>query len=293
MSPRFDLADLRLFILVAEEKSLTRAARAMPLSLAAASLRIKSLEARLGLRLLYREPTGVTLAPAGLTLLRHARRMMRHAALLQSAMDRHRQEITGHVRIYANTTAVSEFMPAVLRDFLRGHPAISVTLEEKLNPDIAQGVRDGAADLGVVAGPVAVRGLRVIPFSTDRLVVAVAHGHALAAQSGVRFAATLDYPQVGMHAGSSLLHFLEQQAAEAGRAPQWRVQVSGFDALCRMVEAGVGIGILPASAARRHQAGLTLLDLDEAWARRERSIVLRQPAPRYVQALIAGIRAAQ
>ncbi len=55
----------------------------------------------------------------------------------------------------------------------------------------------------------------------------------------------------------------------------------------------MGIGILPASAARRHQAGLRLLALDEPWAPRERSIVLRQPAPRYVQALIEGIRAAQ
>ncbi|WP_201525006.1 LysR substrate-binding domain-containing protein, partial [Bordetella pseudohinzii] len=248
MTPRFDLADLRLFILAAEEKSLTRAARAMHLSLAAASLRIKALEARLDLRLLYREPTGVTLTPAGLTLLRHARRMMRQAALLQSAVDRHRQEITGHVRIYANTTAVSEFMPAVLRDFLRSHPAISVTLEEKLNPDIAQGVRDGAADLGVLAGPVAVRGLQRIPFSTDRLVVAVAQEHALAARSAVRFAAALGYPQVGLHTGSTLLHFLEQKAAEAGLAPQWRVQGGGFEGLFRMVEAGVGIGILPASA---------------------------------------------
>ena len=76
----FDLTDLRLFIRIAELKSLTRAAERMHMSLAAASSRVKELEARFGVRLLYRENKGVRLSPAGETLLAHAQhRRLRRA----------------------------------------------------------------------------------------------------------------------------------------------------------------------------------------------------------------------
>ncbi|MEO8407511.1 MAG: LysR substrate-binding domain-containing protein, partial [Oxalobacteraceae bacterium] len=189
----FDLTDLRLFIFVAELKSLTRAAERMHLSLAAASSRMKELEARFGMRLLYRENKGVVLSPAGETLLVHAQQFMQQVERLKSEMQQYNNGIKGHIRIFANTTAVTEFMPQVLGSFLATHPHVNVALEERLNQDIVRGVQEGTADIGIAAGPVQGKGLEIINFSTDRLVLATALDHPLANANGITFAETLEF----------------------------------------------------------------------------------------------------
>ncbi|GAB3441120.1 LysR family transcriptional regulator [Massilia solisilvae] len=290
----FDLTDLRLFIFVAELKSLTRAAERMHLSLAAASNRIKELESRFGMRLLYRENKGVSLSPAGETLLAHAQRFMQQVELLKSDMQQYNNGIKGHIRIFANTTAVTEFMPHVLGTFLASHPQVNVALEERLNHDIVRGVQEGTADIGVAAGAVQGQGLEIINFSTDRLVLATAADHPLAQAGSIGFAETLEYPHIGLHEGSTLQHFLNRVVTDSGDRLNLRIQVRGFDAMCRMVEANVGIGILPQSAARRHSQTmkLALVDLSDDWAVRERSIVVQklEALPAYARELVEMIR---
>jgi len=286
----FDLTDLRLFIHVAEFKSLTRAAERMHMSLAAASSRAKELEARFGVRLLYRENKGVRLSPAGETLLAHAQQFMQQVERLKSDMQEYNNGIKGHIRIFANTTAVTEFMPEVLSAFLATHPQVNVALEERLNHDIVRGVQDGTADIGIVAGPVPAQGLEVLNFSTDRLLLATAPEHPLARSGRIPFADTLDHEHIGLHEGSTLQHFLDRIVAENGRQLTLRIQVRSFEAMCRMIETGVGIGILPQSAALRHSRSmkLALVELDESWAVRERSLVVRQleSLPQYAQELV-------
>ncbi|MFL6675924.1 MAG: LysR family transcriptional regulator [Massilia sp.] len=290
----FDLTDLRLFIFVAELKSLTKAAERMHLSLPAASNRMKELEARFGMRLLYRENKGVMLSPAGETLLLHAQQFMQQVERLKSDMQQYNNGIKGHIRIFANTTAVTEFMPQVLGAFLASHPHVNVALEERLNHDIIRGVQDGTADIGVAAGPVQGQGLEIINFSTDRLVLATALDHPLAQAGSISFAETLAYPHIGLHEGSTLLHFLNQVVSGSGERLQLRIQVRGFDAMCRMVEADVGIGILPQSAARRHSQSmqLALVELTDLWAVRERSVVVQklEALPVYARELVELIR---
>ncbi|GAB3405822.1 LysR family transcriptional regulator [Massilia agilis] len=290
----FDLTDLRLFIFVAELKSLTRAAERMHLSLAAASNRIKELESRFGMRLLYRENKGVSLSPAGETLLAHAQRFMQQVELLKSDMQQYNNGIKGHIRIFANTTAVTEFMPHVLGTFLASHPQVNVALEERLNHDIVRGVQEGTADIGVAAGTVQGQGLEIINFSTDRLVLATAAGHPLAKAGSIGFAETLEYPHIGLHEGSTLQHFLNRVVSDSGDRLNLRIQVRGFDAMCRMVEANVGIGILPQSAARRHSQSmkLALVELSDDWAVRERSVVVQKldALPAYARELVEMIR---
>jgi DNA-binding transcriptional LysR family regulator len=274
----FDLTDLRLFMFVAELKSLTRAAERMHLSLAAASNRMKELEARFGMRLLYRDNKGVVLSPAGETLLEHAQQFMQQVERLKSDMQQYNSGIKGHIRIFANTTAVTEFMPQVLSTFLAAHPHVNVALEERLNHDIVRAVQDGTVDIGVAAGPVQSQGLEIIKFSTDRLVLATALDHPLANADSISFAETLEFPHIGLHEGSTLQHFLNRIVADSGDRLQLRIQVRGFDAMCRMVEANVGIGILPQSAARRNRQTmqLALVELNDPWAARERSVVVQQ-----------------
>jgi DNA-binding transcriptional LysR family regulator len=291
----FDLTDLRLFIFIAELKSLTRAAERMHLSLPAASNRVKELEARFGTRLLYRENKGVQLSPAGATLLAHAQQLMQQVERLRADMQQYNNGIKGHIRIFANTTAVTEFMPQVLGTFLASHPHVNVALEERLNHDIVRGVQDGTADIGVAAGPVQGQGLEILNFSTDRLVLATARDHPLAGVGTIRFADTLDHAHIGLHEGSTLQHFLNQVVLDCGEKLTLRIQVRGFDAMCRMVEANVGIGILPQSAASRHSQSmrLSLVELSDPWAVRERSVVVQklENLPAYAQELVRLIRA--
>lgn len=289
----FDLNDLRLFIYVAELKSLTRSAERMHLSLAAASSRIKGLEARFGMRLLYREAKGVKLTAAGETLLRHALQMMQQFSLLKSDMQQYSDEIKGHMRIFANTTAVTEFMPAALGTFLRSHPNVNVSLEERLNNDIVRGIQDGAADIGIVAGPIQAQGLDIVNFSTDQLILAIATGHPLSKYETVLFSDTLQYAHIGLHEGSTLQHFLDRIVSESGQRLNLRIQVRSFEAMCRMIESDIGIGILPKSAAQRHKQALRieLVELNDPWAVRERSVVFQNTdtMPQYMRDLIDGI----
>jgi len=286
----FDLPDLRLFIHIAESPSLTQGARKAFLSPAAASARIKSLESQLGSRLLYRDSRGVELTPAGQRLLQHARLIMRQVDYLKSEFTEYGTDAAGHIRIFANTTAVTEFLPEVLAGFLAERPGVTVDLQERLSRDIVRGVLDGAADLGIIAGPVQAPGLQVLHFSTDRLVLAVPLGHALAQRQSVSFNDTLAYQHIGLHEGSTLLSFLREQVEKLGGNLALRIQVSSFEAICRMIEGGVGIGIIPESAARRHSRTmqLAILQLDEAWAVRERSMLVREldALPGSVRALI-------
>tara|TARA_B110000503_G_scaffold141715_1_gene236060 strand:- start:533 stop:1429 length:897 start_codon:yes stop_codon:yes gene_type:complete len=286
----FDLTDLRLFIRTADEGNMTRAAERQHLSLAAASARIKSLEAQSGLSLFYREARGVRLTPPGEAFLHHARGVLRQVEQLRVDLQDYGGGLRGHLRVFANTTAVTDFLPEILPGFLTDNPRINIDLQEKPNPEIARGVLDGRADIGIVAGKVDTLGLEAIHFSTDRLVLATFRNHRFATRKQIAFAETLDEDQVGMQSGSTLQTFLAQVTDALGKPLKLRIQLSSFDAMCRMIGSGVGVGIVPESAARRNQSSsdIALIELIDTWSVRERYILIRsrEALPRYANLLI-------
>jgi DNA-binding transcriptional LysR family regulator len=286
----FDLTDLRLFVATADEGNMTRASERQHLSLAAASARIKALETQSGLSLLYREARGVRLTPPGEAFLYHARGVLRQAEQMRVDLQEYGGGLRGHLRVFANTTAVTDFLPEILPGFLTTNPKINIDLQEKPNPEIARGVLDGRADIGIVAGKVDTLGLESIHFSTDRLVLATAKTHRFARRKKIAFAETLDDDQVGMQSGSTLQTFLAQVTDALGKPLKLRIQLSSFEAMCRMIGAGVGVGIVPESAARRNQAamGISLIELTDTWSVRERYILVRkrEALPRYAESLI-------
>lgn len=292
---QFDLTDLRLFVRCAEDGAITRAATREHLSLAAASVRVKTLEDRVGLPLLYREARGVRLTPAGEAFFRHARAVLRQTEQLRADLLEFGTGLRGRLRVFANTTAVTDFLPELLPEFLAAHPRVDIDLQERANADIARGVRDGRADLGIVAGHVDTMGLRAIHFSTDRLVLVVPKGHPLARQDQVAFADTLDEDHIGMHEGSTLQAYLTQIADQMGRSLRHRIQLSGFDAICRMVGAGVGVAVVPESAAHRNLLPMRLaqVELSDSWRWRDRYILVREQAtlPAFADALIDSLAA--
>ena len=275
---QFDLGDLRLFVAAAELSNLTRAAERLHMSVAAASARIKALEMQAGLPLLRREARGVRLLPAGEAFLHHARLVLLQIEGLRTDLSAYGGGLQGHLRVYANTTAVADFLPDLLPSYLKAHPRINVELQERLNPLIPKGVRDGRADIGIVAGQVDASGLEVIHFSTDRLVLVTPDTHRFAQRPSIAFAETLEEDAIGMQEGSTLQAFLMQITSRLGRPQRLRVQLGSFDAVCRMIGAGVGIGIVPESIARRNREAmrLALIDLTDEWRVRERYLLIRE-----------------
>lgn len=273
----FDLPDLRVFIHIAEAKSITGGAERAHISTAAVSTRIKSLEEQLGSRLLYRSSKGVELTPAGEKLLKHARAILRQVDFLKSDFSEYGSEAVGHLRIFANTTAVSEFMPAILARFLADRPRVTVDLQERSTQEIIRGIKESAADLGLVAGDIPDKGIEIRKFREDRLVVVTPTHHPLAKKSSAKLLDCLEYSHVSLRDDSTLLQFVRHKVRDAGAELPLRVQVLGFEPACQMIGAGVGIGILPESCARRHQASMQieLIPLNESWALRERSVIAR------------------
>lgn len=293
LSMHFGVEDLRLFVNIAEAQNLTRGAKRAFLSPAAASVRLKALEEQLGSRLFYRDNRGVTLTAAGHTLLHHAHLVLRQIEHIKSEFVEYGTDGSGHIRIFANTTAVTQFLPEILADFLATRPGVTVDVQERLNRAITRGVHDGAADLGITAGPMSTPELDTRHFNTDRLVIVTPWDHPLARHQRVAFADTLGYEHISLHEGSTLHAFICEQSELHGRPLPMRTQVRSFEAMCRMIEAGVGISVMPESAVKRHQHTMRLANISiaDAWAMRERFILARdmQALPGCARALIDAI----
>jgi DNA-binding transcriptional LysR family regulator len=292
---RFDLVDLKLFCEVVDAGSITAGAERCALALAAASTRLRAMEQSLGAALLTRSRQGVTPTPAGLTLLKHARAMLDQGARLREDLGAYAGGVSGEVRLLANTNALTEFLPEALSAFLADHPHISVDLEERLSDEIVGLVAEGVADAGIVAGTVDMGSLTTYPFRSDRFVVVTAKDHPLAKRGRVNFGEVLDYDVVGLDRTSSLQRFLAGKAAREGRPLRLRVQLRSFDAVCRLVECGVGVGVVPQTTAARaaKTMQLAIADLTDDWALRELTIVVRAPDELrpYAKALVDSLRA--
>jgi DNA-binding transcriptional LysR family regulator len=273
----FDLTDLRLMVKVAEANSVTGGAQALFLSVPAASTRIKNLEESIGAKLLFRTPQGVTLTPPGQTLVQHARLVLGQLERLRGDLQEYASGIKGHLSVWASATAMGEFLPPVLQTFLRQHPDVNVDLRERLSHDIVRSVSEGKVDVGIVSGYERTEALQVIPYRRDRLVAVLPRGHALASRTTIAFADTLDFDQIGLQDGSALRAFLQRLCDDLHRSLKLRIEVSNFEGACRMIEAGVGIGVIPESAARRHAEALQIeiVPLTDAWAVRQMHVCVR------------------
>ena len=291
---RFDLVDLRLFCEVVDAGSITRGAERSALALAAASTRIRNMEETLGAPLLERSRQGVTPTPAGRTLLKHARTLLAQSARLREDLGAYAAGLSGEVRLLANTNALTEFLPEALSRFLAQHPHVSINLEERLSDEIVGLVAEGVGDIGIVAGTVDVGRLTTFPFRTDRFVVVTSADHDLAKRRSVTFADVLGCDLVGLDRASSLQRFLSAKAVREGRPLRLRVQLRSFDAVCRLVERGVGVGIVPETTARRAAKTMSLgvVILADDWALRDLTICVRaldELAP-YARQLVESLR---
>jgi DNA-binding transcriptional LysR family regulator len=274
---QFDFRDLEHFIAVAETGSIARAAERCHTVASAVSKRLSDLETSFGAPLLVRGAKGVELTPAGHALLARARGLIHQAEQLDDELRRHASGARGHVRLFANISAIVEFLPAALASFLESHPDISIHLEEHVSTSVASGVADNLADFGILGNLAAIDGLTLTPFRSDELVVVLKPDHPLASRNSLSFSDIVQLPLVGLHANSSLHHLLSRGAADEGRPLNIRIRVTSFDAVCAMVAAGLGISVIPKAAAAPYVAQLRLraIALSNSWAVRQLLICTR------------------
>ncbi|WP_434576430.1 LysR family transcriptional regulator [Pseudomonas sp. Z3-6] len=275
---RYDITSLDLFISVAEERNLTRAARIKHLAVSAVSKRITELEAQVGSALLIRNARGVDLTPAGQSLLFYARQVKQTIEQLDHELGDYAAGVKGHVRIHAITSALSQFLPDDVSRFVSLYPQIKFDIEERVGSAVIRAVADGRADLGIIAAQTSAQGLETLPYRSDELTLVVPGGHPLARHTSVRFNEVLEHEFVGPHLESSMHTLLTSEAEKLGMNLKLRIRISSFDCMCRMVSTGLGLAVLPRSVINQYLRShkLKAVTLDEPWARRSLLLVCKK-----------------
>lgn len=289
-----DIQSLALFAKVAEMRSITKAAESSHIALAAASRRIATLEERFGVQLLQRTSRGADLTPAGRTALYHIRQILWQMGEMRNDMTDYSKGRKGHVRLQASASAISQFLPEDVAAFAQHFPEGVISMEERLSGEIVQAVREGVTDIGVVMEGAAMEDLECQEYKVDTLVALLPRAHPLQGKR-VSFSSLLEYEFVGLDSGAAISRLLSDQAAVIHRPLRVRVQAGSFATLCKMVEAGLGIGVLPEGAARPFVTGmqLRLVHLSDAWARRRMFICTRgyDTLPALARKLVDHLRA--
>ena len=274
---RVDFVTLKLFCAIVQSGSITKGASTCNLALSAASRRISDFEETVGVPLLDRSVKGVTVTAAGHAVMQHALRLFQGFEQLSNELSEYSKGVKGHVRLWANMSALTEFLPSALASFLKAHPEIQVEVEEQLSGDIVRALIDGIADIGVFAeGPVT-SGLDTQVIGKDQLVIACSKEHQLSKRKLISFEECLQYDFVGLNRGSSLLELTSRSAEKLGKQMRLRIQVRSYDAMCQMIAVNLGIGVLPyqACAAQIEAMDLKVIQLSDSWAKRNLLLAMK------------------
>jgi DNA-binding transcriptional LysR family regulator len=293
---RFDLVDLRLFLHVAEARSITHGAERSNLALASASARIRGMETTLGVPLLARDRRGVNLTAAGQCLLAHARLVVQQVERMRGELGSFARGLSGSVRLLSNTAALNEHLPKVLAAFLAANPTISLDIEERESADIASALASGMADVGIASIAALPDNIEQFPFRDDRLVLVVPRQDAIARKRVLALVDVVDRAFIGLPRESALQRHVIGHATRLGAALNIRARVTSFDAVCRMVETGAGVGIVPEVTARRCRRSMKIdaVSLRDQWAKRRLAICVRRLSslPAGAQRLVEHLREA-
>jgi len=225
--------------------------------------------------------------------VRHIRGLQASLHALESEVVEFSRGIKGHLRIAANAGAISECLPPDLAAFSQAHPQIRISLEDQTSAEVQAAVAEGRADVGIFVPPLLDNRLSSWRYRRGSLAAMVPSGHALAAQQGVRFDALLDHDIIGLHAGAAAHELMRAEAEVRGRTLKARLQVRGFDAIAQLVEAGLGVAVLPAAVAQRlaQVFRVQVLALDEPWAERDYllGVRLQEVLPAVVQRFVDAL----
>jgi DNA-binding transcriptional LysR family regulator len=279
---RYELKDLRLFKAIVDAQNLSAGAAAMHMTASSASYRLKNLEYAVGSSLFDRTPKGMKLTAAGEVLLRHTRKLMADVEIMHNELYDYSSNLRGSIRLLANSSALNGFIIPSLAAFLVTNTTINIDLREQESVSIPGMILAGDADIGVLAGGDTSRfdGLASELYAVDRLVCVVANDHPLSGQASVTLREMLAYDLVSVDRKSSNFAFLDAQIKQEGYAFNARVHVQDFNSVLYLVEAGVGLAVVPASVARSKvmEGRIQSIPIAEPWSIRHLYLVT-QPEP--------------
>lgn len=272
-----DLLTLRIFVLTAQNESLTSTAERIHMTLSAVSRRLSDLEQVIGMPLFERRHRAMKLTPAGEAMLAHAQLIVSASQRLAGSMAEFSQGVTGTVRLWANTSAIVQFLPKDLYAYRTLFNDVKVQMQERLSDEIIRAVQAGDIDVGIVAHNSASVGVEKIGYRKDQLVLVVPHGHELLSQDHASLEDILGRPFVGTNEGSAILRLVTDLAAAQGKTLQISLQASSFEAILSLVEAGHGVSVLPRAAIAKSATArnMTMLPIHERWASRQLYLAYR------------------
>jgi DNA-binding transcriptional LysR family regulator len=274
---RLDLFSLQLVQHIMSTGSLTEAAKLSHISLQAASERLKKLEQHFQTTLFIRQNHGLKPTLAAETLLRHSQALFEHAEQLQQAMQIFAQQPMQHLKLCCNSSAQSEYLPALLPQFLQKYPHFQIELYEAESRDIVTKIQNGQAELGIISNFFNPKNLAVEAFAIDPLVLICASEHRLSGYTQVELAKALNYPFIGLMHYQSLQKSIEAQAKLLNIQIQYRLRLPNFAAIAQVVSENIGVAIIPRRAAQHLQSNYAFhcVELSGAWANRELLVVAK------------------
>jgi DNA-binding transcriptional LysR family regulator len=276
----YDLQSFELFRSVVAAGSIAAAAARHGIAASAVSKRISDLEKALGVTLLTRHRRGIEVTPAGKVVMKHAAALDDRIARLETELRDEAHGSGGTIRIAANTSAITQFLPEDLAEFMLANPEMTIRMAEMESVEILDAVRSGAVEIGIFSGFTEARGLKVLPYRRDTLVVCAPRGHPLAARRVLRLKDLDGEKFVALQRRSSLQAHVDRCAAEIGVNIRTAVEVKSFDGVRRMVQARLGVAILPFGAVEAYlgDGSIAMIPIDEPWATRDLLIAVRDRA---------------
>jgi len=266
-----DLLGLQMLVSAIESKSLSRAAENENLATSGASKRIAELERRLGAVLLVRHARGVEPTPAGIALYHHAKAILRSVELAQSSVAEFGAGGMPKIRLAANRSSIIQYLPSAISRYFAAEPGAHIDLQERYSYDIPRLVTEGEADLGIYHAQTPAPGVHSVPYRQDNVVLVTPLDHPLAARDETTLEAAKDYPFVGYFPRHSYEAFSSLAEASLSRPLNVRIEVSNYEARCRLIREKVGIGVMPELIAASYltRYGLKAVRLCDDWARRQ------------------------
>ncbi|HEU4507931.1 MAG TPA: LysR family transcriptional regulator [Pyrinomonadaceae bacterium] len=246
-----EIRQLRAFVAIAESGTFTAGALRVHVTQAAISMQIRQLENEIGAKVFVRAPRHVILTEAGEQLLRRARHILReHDAALDEIAELAGAE-RGRLRIgSASAMVLTEQLPAILKELRKQHPAADITVTSGTSEVLVDQILAGEVDIAFVSLPVDVRGIKTERLSEDQLVAIASPRHKLAKQRTISAFTLAGERLILGERGGNTRRLIDQFFAQAGVTLRVAMELSRQQAIKRMVEEDMGVGIVPLQSVK-------------------------------------------
>lgn len=246
-----EIRQLRAFVAIAESGTFTAGALRVHVTQAAISMQIRQLETEIGAKVFVRAPRHVILTEAGEQLLRRARHILReHDAALDEIAELAGAE-RGRLRIgSASAMVLTEQLPSILKDLRKQHPAADIAVTSGTSEVLVDQILAGEVDVAFVSLPVDVRGIKTERLSEDQLVAIASPRHKLAKQRTISAYTLAGERLILGERGGNTRRLIDQFFAQAGVSLRVAMELSRQQAIKRMVEEDMGVGIVPLQSVK-------------------------------------------